>query len=768
MKLPPQFGTWLTVISFALASSSRLAQAEPEPAQAADSRQVEPTITLPVPLSTPVETIAGSWEPTQVILDLTLNAQGQVEEAAVIQGDEPFASAALRASSSFRFAPALRNGEPVPARIHFAVEFFQAPAPLAAEHSSGDAPSPATEPPSSQDPDTTAAPPVDTQALQTQATGRTLDEVVVLADVTDPGATTLTRGEVQNLAGSFGDPLRAIENMPGVTPIVSGLPLFFVRGAPPGNVGYFVDGIRLPLLYHAFLGPSVIHPAFIRAVHLSAGPLPAQYGRYAGAALEVELEPPEAVRRAEASVRLFDAGAYAQSPFHKDKGYVQLAGRYSYTALLFSLFSPGQRVDYWDYQGLVGYHVTKRDEISVFGLGSYDYIGQDGETVGGTEFHRADVRWAHRFSDRTKFRWAATYGYDRTRTEVGFVSDQLMGTRVNLEHDARNALIRSGADFWVDNYKLDVDATIAEPEVFLGLFPTRTDLSGGAWVDVVLFRDAAVQLIPGVRADVFSSLGATAFSVDPRLTAEVQLSRRLRAIHSLGVAHQSPNFVPNVPAAQAGGMEGGLQRSLQAATKYELELPDNMQGSLGAFINGTDQLTDPVGLGQSFSIDENSSRERALGRAFGVELFLKRPLTRRLGGLLSYTFSHSLRSFDRITTKPGYDRRHVVNGAISYLIGAGFRASVKFALASGIPGRRTTLDGYIFDHSRSRPLIRLDAKVEKRFTVSPNFNWGIHLEVLNSTNTGNVTTRTCNSSGCKDSGTAPITFPSLGVDFVWE
>ena len=28
-----------------------------------------------------------------------------------------------------------------------------------------------------------------------------------------------------------------------MTPIASGLPYFFVRGAPPGNLGYFLDGV---------------------------------------------------------------------------------------------------------------------------------------------------------------------------------------------------------------------------------------------------------------------------------------------------------------------------------------------------------------------------------------------------------------------------------------------------------------------------------------------------------------------------------------------
>jgi hypothetical protein len=57
-----------------------------------------------------------------------------------------------------------------------------------------------------------------------------------------------TRAEVRQLPGALADPLRAIEALPGVTPTLSGVPYFFVRGAPPGDVGYFFDGIRLEVV----------------------------------------------------------------------------------------------------------------------------------------------------------------------------------------------------------------------------------------------------------------------------------------------------------------------------------------------------------------------------------------------------------------------------------------------------------------------------------------------------------------------------------------
>src|SRR5690606_11859256 len=113
------------------------------------------------------------------------------------------------------------------------------------------------------------------------------------------------------------------------------------------------------------------------------------------------------------------------------------------------------------------------------------------------------------------------------------------------------------------------------------------------------------------------SLGTTLFSVDPRVSLVINVTKRLTATHMLGTAHQTPNFVPNVPGAQVGGLDGGLQRTLQAAAKYEYEFPFDLNTSLAFYINGTQQLTDPIGLGQSFSIDETSAATRSQGRGYG-------------------------------------------------------------------------------------------------------------------------------------------------------
>ncbi len=745
------------------ASSKEEQPQAPQAGQTAPPEIKEPPqtakITRPEPLlisSPPQDEVPPLAEDEEIILELVVDEEGRVAEAHLVRGRQPYARTTLEAAKDWLFKPATKNGKPVAARISFLAVFPASPSNKA-EPQKG--PQPTT--PKTGAPEAEIPPP-------TRLRGEVLDEVVVRGNLRAPNGIEMTRLEVANLAGAFGDPLRAVESMPGVIPIVTGLPLFFIRGAPPGNVGYFIDGIRVPLLYHAFLGPSVLHPQMIRSVQLTAGPMPAQYGRYAGAAVEARLQDVQAPV-AEGSIRLIDIGAYAQSRFDDNRGYAQLSGRYSYTGLLISLFSPGTRLDYWDYQARAGYALGRKDELSVMTLGAYDYVGADGEAVGGTEFHRVDLRHDHNFTPRDHLRTAVTWGKDRTRSSVGTIRDTLWGGRFNFEHQGRNFEFRSGADVWIDKYGLDLDPAISEPENYLALFPARTDVSGGIFTDVVVDVNDDLRVIPGLRFDHFTSLHHTKFSVDPRVTAEYQLTPRLRAIHALGTAHQSPNFIPNVPGAQVGGVEGGLQRSLQASAKYEYDVPwGGLTVSLAGFINGTQKLTDPIGRGQSFAIDETSAEQRSTGRSYGFEVYIKRALTKKLGGFLTYTYSTARRSYGRVSTRPGYDRPHVLNAALSYDFGWDLRASLRFALASGVAGRRTTLDGFFFDQSRSAPFVRLDAKLEKRFIVNEHLNWGIALEALNATYTGNVSSRTCGPEGCENLGTAPITLPNLGANVEWK
>jgi TonB family protein len=738
----------------ARAAAANTAAAAPEP-QASASSSDSNVVTPPRVASAPVLYPQGATGSAIVLLELVVDRNGAVASVDVIDGTEPFASAAREASAAWRFEPALRGAEPVAARIRFEVRYTPPLPPELPVDAAGAQPNV---------PSVGPAVPALPAAVQ-------VTEVQVLGEVT-PGAFALSRADVRILPGAFGDPFRAISVLPGVGQLVTGLPVFFVRGAPPGNLGYMIDGVRVPLLFHAFLGPAVIHPKMIERIELHPGGYPASLGRYAGGVVSAELSEPQGHFNAEWSARLIDAGVFVDVPFAGGRGNVMLAGRYSYTALLLSLLSD-LKLQYWDYQALVSYDLSSRDRLSVFAFGAYDFAATptdsaDDEPAGSGDnavlFHRVDVRYDHRFSEASKLRAAVTLGLESTRGGQGLVRDSMLGGRVDFRSQlSPTLLLRAGASTTVDRYRLSLDPNTENYRDVVELFPSRVDSVVGAHADFVLAAAPGVTLTPGIRVDRYASAGHTALGISPRLAANFRVTDAVSIEHAWGIADQPPNFVPGVPGVAVAGLPGGLQRSVQTSAGVRAELPWSVTSSTSVFYNAYFRLTDPFSQNQDLDLDVDEARIRSLGRAYGLELLLQRRLTARFGGMLSYTLSRSTRSHERIHTLSGYDRPHVLNLAGSYDMGRRWLLSARTIAYSGVPGSRTFGERRIFDQPRARPFFRVDLRMEKRFEISPSAWWAIVGEVMNASFSSEVLRRPCEPD-CRDDVVGPLVLPSLGVN----
>ncbi|MEQ9321983.1 MAG: TonB-dependent receptor plug domain-containing protein, partial [Polyangiaceae bacterium] len=455
-----------------------------------------------------------------VLLELVVGEDGRVKSVAVVRGREPFAGAAREAAASWRFTPASRRGEAVAAKIRYELAF---------EETVRIDPDPDVE---------SAAEPADDSPNRAD-TAPDVFEVAAEEVAQPPSVSSLRRSEIRRLPGAFGDPFRAIEVLPGVTPIVSGLPFFYVRGAPPGNVGYFLDGVRVPYLFHVAAGPSVVHPAIVERVDLYSGGYPARFGRYAGAIVSAETTEPRADWHGEGKIRIVDAGALVEGGFLDGRGRALIAGRYSYTAALFSLLSPEITLDYRDFQGRFSFDITERDRISVFSFGSYDYLSDtspDGvETVlFGSEFYRVDTRYDARLHSGGALRAAVTAGFDRTRVADGRnTRSVLVNTRVRLsEPITKNLTLRAGFDMQLDDYRADerqyTDPDDPDTAAYNALFPPRSDSAAATWADVVWRLSPQLEVTPGVRVDGYYSNGAKAVAADPRLAVTARVHERVR------------------------------------------------------------------------------------------------------------------------------------------------------------------------------------------------------------------------------------------------
>jgi TonB family protein len=761
-----------------------------------------------------------------VLLELTVEKDGTVSRAVVTDGVEPFAEQARQAVLAWRFSPALRGGTPVAARIRARVEFHQQEIP---------------ETPSGPGPLLTKPATSTTFEGGPQAALETPEEVNVHGARQEIGQTTLSATDVREMPGAFGDPFRAIEALPGVVPVVSGLPFFYVRGAPPNDNGYYVDGIRVPLLFHVGIGEGVIHPALIDHVDLFPGAPPASYGRFAGATIAGQTRDPATTPHGEANVRLIDAGALVESPLGDGRGSALVAGRYGYPGPILGAITPTIRLGYWDYQARLTWRVDDRDTLGVFAFGSHDYLGSANTNNGqvgpiieqlGSDFQRVDLRYDRALVDG-HLRIAAALGYDNQGGSGGgdgaaVTSITNLSAALRMEAEKKlspTVRLRGGADVRVDDYgfaqgQAPTDRNgSSQPQIpgSESAYPPPTNITGGAHADVVWRVAPWVEIVPGARVDMFESTRATGPSganatttlpaFDPRLSARVTITPAVAWLTSFGLSHQYPALrvgeIPaillSVPAFPLGDSQ--LQTVAQASQGIEVALPADFTLMTTGFLSGWSGLTDltnsciqimpatiPPQNGNGPPPQEPvacPNNRPAHGNAYGVEVLLRRPLSKRLSGWLSYTLSRSTRDENLITATGGntqatvvsdYDRTHVLNAILAYDLGRRWRAGARFVFMSGAP--YSNLAGNVpvppYNAYRDPPFYRVDIRLEKRWVLGKDGYFAFIAEVQNVTLSKEVTpfglscmgTMTPNggTEQCSHSAIGPLTLPSVGVE----
>ena len=670
-----------------------------------------------------------------VRLSLLVGPDGSVREVRRARGDPPFVDLARDAALSWQFERPLRGLTPVSVIVDMELVFT----------------------PPAKGPDT--PPPPDEPRVE---------EVVVRGDRREPPRRPLGRTEIRMLPGAFGDPMRSIEILPGVSPTVSGLPYFYIRGAPPNATAFYLDDLRLPYLFHVGLGPSNVHPAWIRSVDLyPAGTSNAQFGRVIGAVVHAETREPSDVFTAETRIRAVDGSAYVETPLADDKVHVGVAGLVSYMRPLLKAFAPEYNIDYRDFQTRIAWDATPRDRLTVLGLGSYDYASQydanEERVLFASELYRVDLRWDHVFEEKTRLRAAVTVGYDRSRL-VGrrFVGDRSLAARARYSTAVTDALeLRLGGDVRSDTYRADLPnpaaLTRADYEESARVLGDRTDVEGGVWAFAIYRPTSRLELHMGVRADGYDSQDRTEPALEPRTAVAWSLLRWLRVRTEHGVAHQPPAYSLPIPALSVGGLPGGLQESFQSSASTEVSLPLSVVWTTTAFRNAYTNLSDFILLQSDFPLKPTAPES---GVTVGTEMSMRRPVKDRWGMQVSYTLSRTTRTRPAGAVTLGrYDRAHVLNVALMLDLGRGWNLGARVLYYTGIPEAPDNLDG-----PRLPDFYRIDARLAKRWTFGKSGYVGVVLEGLNITGSTETIGVTCSDGPCRPRKLGALALPSVGIE----
>jgi TonB family protein len=623
---------------------------------------------------------------------------------------------------------------------------------------------------------------------------------------------TISREEINLLPGTQGDALKSIQNFPGVARPPFGAGLIVVRGSAPSDTKTYLGYHEIPQLFHFGAITSVFNSDILAQIDFIPGNFDSRFGNAIGGIINVQ---PRQGRRdgyhGYVDADLFDAGALVEGPV--GKGSFAVSARRSYVdGILLAVIPKDAGIDfnvaprYWDYQGLFDYPVGGGN-LSVRVFGSDDQLAVVNPDINDTDpdsndgfetqiaFHRADLvyeaehgPWSVLFTPSYRHELLSGVGGDIfsfrvTRDTFSFRGE--LGYRMS-----KRAAIRLGTEVVAGEYLLEARAP-GFPQGGVGDVGTFNvaDL-GGPFASMSLYATATVAatdrfvLYPGVRF-TYNGVILNRAGIDPRLRFAWAITEHTTIKGGTGLFSQYPDIFelndvwgnPNI------ALEKSVHNSFGVAHMFA-SIDLLVEATL--FYKYVYSLAVPteallINTGTGAAIVPERFDNAGFGHVGGLELLIRKNLTKNLFGWVSYTFSRAFYDFDdgNGLIPFTFDQPHILTAVAVYKLPRGWSVGGRFRLVSGNPF--TPIRNGIYDAStggyfavlgdpnsdRHPAFHQLDVRVDKKWTwryVALN----AYVDIMNIYNRRN-TESLFYSYHYQESRTLaglPI-LPSVGLKFEW-
>lgn len=564
--------------------------------------------------------------------------------------------------------------------------------------------------------------------------------------------------EVNEMPGTYGDPAKAVETLPGMGRVKRSQGSLFVRGARPEDTAVYVDDFEVPDLYHFTGSTSVINIPFVESVELVPGAFSARYGRATGGLVVLHTKKlPTDDLHGMAKLDVIDGGAYVGVPMGENAAVGVSARRSFLDAIRWGQRAASGTGDdvmliptYWDWQLKLDWDVAAGHELVVFAFGSGDreLYALDGsataepyEETRDSDFARVGMRYTHLLGGGLTHTLTPMIGFERRLHDV--LGGYERRSRDTFEAQLRDEVVwrdestrvAVGVDVTARADSVQLDGAFAPPLVWeLPAADIDGQVRAQHYDDTVvrgtlgLYAEGSFEplerlsITPGVRLDAYWYRAVPELSIEPRAAASYELLEGpwgLTARAGAGVFARPPD-PEDLVVAERYGRQLEPSKALHLQAGFEQAFGDIGTLSTTVFSIMRDHV--PI-RAETFPASEDplaSPIAMTAGQlSNGVELLFRFAASSLGYGWVSYTLArHELRdgvaAFAATYPYPAEgDTTHLLAFVGQMKLGWGFRLGGRYRIATGMP--YTPITGGIFDADAGRYLPLYAAKGSARF-----------------------------------------------------
>jgi hypothetical protein len=627
--------------------------------------------------------------------------------------------------------------------------------------------------------------------------------------------------EIDHMAGTSGDALRAAEALPGFSPPIGTELEPTLRGTGGEDLDWTLFGIELPAPFHASSRRGVVDPAWVDRLTLHPG-APLEIGDATDTVDTTLRAPATDALHGGATVDPVAAGARVEAPLRR--GARSSSVGVSVRRTLVDLWGPGRASQPgapflvegpvygapvppsvsstfseapvgWDglFHGVA--RLGPQDELRLVLLATDDRtslaLGEPadvdpaltGSARSAASYELGLVRW--RVADGAGNASTLTFALSRLADRVT-AGPFLHAARTHSEARLREVLHREIDD----TLAVEVGAEVAlhqsslvtsgprppeEGEVRrpVALGPTlETDfgaqsLEPAGWIATPVAATRAWRIVPGVRVDAYGEGGLA--MIDPRVTSVATVDAETTIRGHVGSWSRRPELWRTTPALGTPGL--GPQRTAEAAL--------GLDRSIAPFVVSLDGFARSLS-GRPIAVADESARGYRLeaegtGRVLGAGVGVRLPPSPDGWALASYEISTSERDDGPGPARPwSGDRLHSLRAAASLVVGDGWQIGLRFRLASGAPVPRIVGATYDADADAYRPIARgttrlstfheLDLRLDRSWAALGG-TITVWVDVQNLYDRPNAVGRTCSFDfeTCADVRGVPLV-PTAGIE----